>query len=182
MKKRTSKQIFAETFLELSRELPIDKITVKKIVEESGLSLKTFYNHFPDKYSLMLYIEQVESDRLHEKLAEGDMTFRDYLRAGVEYYREIKHFLSNAFENTQGADSFIKIHAEEACRSLLGLILKKNGLTEIPGDILFAERLYANGLVSSFYDYNFGKSNLTEEEFIRYCEECIPEKLKPYLL
>ena len=54
MKKRTSKQIFAETFLELSRELTIDKITVKKIVEESGLSLKTFYNHFPDKYSLML--------------------------------------------------------------------------------------------------------------------------------
>ena len=39
MKKRTSKQIFAETFLELSRELPIDKITVKKIIEESGLSL-----------------------------------------------------------------------------------------------------------------------------------------------
>lgn len=58
MKKRTSKQIFAETFLELSRELPIDKITVKKIVEESGLSLKTFYNHFSDKYSLMLYIEE----------------------------------------------------------------------------------------------------------------------------
>ena len=42
MKKRTSKQIFAETFLDLSRELPVDKITVKKIVEESGLSLKTF--------------------------------------------------------------------------------------------------------------------------------------------
>lgn len=182
MKKRTSKQIFAETFLELSRELTIDKITVKKIVEESGLSLKTFYNHFPDKYSLMLYIEQVESDRLREKLSEGDMTFYDYLRAGVEYYREIKHFLSNAFENTQGADSFMKIHAEEACRSLLELILKKNGLTEIPADILFAERLYANGLVSSFYDYHFGKSNLTEDEFIRYCEECIPEKLKPYLL
>ena len=35
MKKRTSKQIYAETFLELSRELTIDKITVKKIVEES---------------------------------------------------------------------------------------------------------------------------------------------------
>ena len=110
------------------------------------------------------------------------MTFHDYLRAGVEYYRKIRHFLSNAFENTQGADSFVKTHAEESCRSLHGLILKKNGLTEIPADILFAERLYANGLVSSFYDYNFGKSELTEEEFIRYCEECIPEKLRPYLL
>ncbi|MBR2176161.1 MAG: TetR/AcrR family transcriptional regulator [Clostridia bacterium] len=182
MKKRTSKQIFVETFLELSRELPIDKITVKKIVEESGLSLKTFYNHFPDKYSLMLYIEQMESNRLHAKLSDGDMTFHEYLRAGIKYYQQIKHFLSNAFENTQGADSYTKIHAEEACRSILNFIQKKNDLTEIPGDVVFAERLYANGLVSSFFDYNFSENKLTEDEFIRYCVECIPEKLRPFLL
>lgn len=182
MKKRTSKQIFAETFLELSRELPIDKITVKKIVEESGLSLKTFYNHFPDKYSLMLYIEQRESNRLHAKLSEGDLTFQEYLKEGIEYYRKIKHFLSNAFENTQGADSYAKMHAEEACRSILAFIQKKNNLTEIPANIVFAERFYANGLASSFFDYNFGENKLTEDEFIRYCVECIPEKLKPFFL
>ena len=182
MKKRTSKQIFAETFLELSRESPIDKITVKKIVEESGLSLKTFYNHFSDKYSLMLYIEQMESNRLHAKLSDGDLTFHEYLRSGVEYYRKIKHFLSNAFENTQGADSYMKMHAEEACRSILAFIQKKNDLTEIPADIVFAGRFYANGLASSFFDYNFGDNKLGENEFIRYCEECIPEKLEPFLL
>ena len=145
MKKRTSKQIFAETFLELSSELPIDKITIKKIVEESGLSLKTFYNHFTDKYSLMLYIEQIESNRLHEKLSDGDLTFQEYLREGIEYYQKIKHFLSNAFENTQGADSYTKMHVEEACRSLLAFVQKKNNLTEIPADIVFAERFYAKG-------------------------------------
>ena len=182
MKKRTSKQIFAETFLELSRELPVDKITVKKIVEESGLSLKTFYNHFPDKYSLMLYIEQMESGRLHTKLSEGDLTFHEYLRTGTEYYRKIKHFLSNAFENTQGADSYTRIHTEEACRSILDFIQTKNNLTEIPADIVFAERFYANGLASSFFDYNFGDSKLTEDKFICYCVECIPEKLRPFLL
>ncbi len=143
------------------------------------MSLKTFYNHFPDKYSLMLYIEQIESNRLHEKLSDGDLTFQEYLR---EYYREIKHFLSNAFENTQGADSYIKMHAEEACRSLLDFIQKKNGLTEIPADVVFAERFYANGLSSSFFDYNFGVNNLTEDEFIRYCVECIPERLRLLLL
>ena len=182
MKKRTSKQIFAETFLELSRELPIGKITVQKIVEESGLSLKTFYNHFSDKYSLMLYIEQMESDRLYAKLSEGNLTFHEYLRAGVEYYRKIKHFLSNAFQNTQGEDSYIKMHSEEACRSILAFIQKKNKLTEIPVEIVFTGRFYSSGLVASFFDYNFGKSDLTEEEFIRYCEEYIPENLKPYLL
>ena len=42
-------------------------------------------------------IEQMESDRLYAKLSEGNLTFHEYLRAGVEYYRKIKHFLSNAF-------------------------------------------------------------------------------------
>ncbi len=74
------------------------------------------------------------------------------------------------------------MHVEEACRSLLDYIQKKNGLTEIPDDIVFAERFYANGLASSFFDYNFGDNKFTEDEFIRYCVECIPEKLKAYLL
>ena len=91
MKKRTSKQIFAETFLELSRELPIGKITVKKIVEESGLSLKTFYNHFSDKYSLMLYIEQMTRDeacvvmrkskkQMYNLAERGRVALRDQLK------------------------------------------------------------------------------------------------------
>ena len=33
MKKRTSKEIFSEALLELSRTTPVDKITVKQIVE-----------------------------------------------------------------------------------------------------------------------------------------------------
>ena len=56
LKKRTSKQIFAETLLELSKRMPVDKITVKQIVDESGLSLQTFYNHFLDKADLILWI------------------------------------------------------------------------------------------------------------------------------
>ena len=73
------------------------------------------------------------------------LTFQEYLREGIGYYRKIKHFLSNAFENTRGEDSYIKMHVEEACRSLLDFIQKKNALTEIPYDIVFAERFYAKG-------------------------------------
>lgn len=182
MKKRTSKQIFAETFLELCKDISVDKITVKKIVEESGLSLKTFYNHFPDKYALMLYIEQIENDRLYAKLSDGELTFQEYLTAGIRYYQQINHFLLNAFENTYGADSYITMHTQQACGFIHAFILKKNNITDTPADILFAERLYTHGLISSFLEYTFCKINISEKEFVRYCEECIPEKLKPYLL
>ena len=39
IKKRSSKEIFAETLLALSETMPMDKITVRQIAEESGLSL-----------------------------------------------------------------------------------------------------------------------------------------------
>lgn len=71
MKKRTSEEIFAETLLELSREMPLDKITVKRIVEESGLSLQTFYNHFKDKYELVLWIHKSEGDRTMAQVSAG---------------------------------------------------------------------------------------------------------------
>ena len=36
MRKRSSKEIFSETLLELSQHKTVDKITVQQIVDESG--------------------------------------------------------------------------------------------------------------------------------------------------
>ena len=50
----SSKEQFAQSLVELSRKEPFHKITVEMIVEASGLSKRTFYNHFADKYDLPL--------------------------------------------------------------------------------------------------------------------------------
>lgn len=182
MKKRTSKEIFVETLLEISRDTPVDKITVKRIVEESGLSLKTFYNHFPDKYALFIYVEEAKACQLYADMEKEECTFREFLQIGVLINETLKNFINNAIENTSGQDFYGKKHVESAYSAISRFILKRNGLEEIPEDIAFALRLYAFGLVIMMTEYSLCNNGMNKEVFLQYCEENMPEKLKHYLL
>ena len=53
MRRKTSKEILAESFRELADIKPIDKITIKDIVGNCGYSPATFYRQFKDKYDLI---------------------------------------------------------------------------------------------------------------------------------
>lgn len=182
MKKRTSKEIFAMTMLALSRSIPIDKITVTKLVEESGLSSKTFYNHFQNKSELMIYIEESEADRLHKKLEENNYSFHDYLMDGLIYYRKIRHFIRNAVNHTSGNEDYGRLRAESAFKDLYTFLLKMNHLEKVNKQITFALRLYVFGLVEMYGQHVLVDSSLSDDQFIEYCKECMPEILKPYLL
>ena len=41
-----------ESFKQLVRIIPVEKITIQEIVEGAGVIRPTFYNHFQDKYEL----------------------------------------------------------------------------------------------------------------------------------
>ena len=55
MKRKTAKEILAESFRELAESKSVDKITVPEIVENCGYSKTTFYRLFRDKYDLMAW-------------------------------------------------------------------------------------------------------------------------------
>lgn len=182
MKKRTSKEIFVETLLELSHTMPVNKITVKRIVEESGLSLKTFYNHFPDKYALFSYVEEAEVERVYADMEKDGYSFRQFLQEGVRIYETLKDFINNALQNTSGEDFYGKKHAESAYSAVSRFILKRNNLEALPEDIAFALRLYTYGMMIMTAEYGLHNRVMDKEIFFQYCEENMPEKLKPYLL
>lgn len=46
----------AESFKELAKKHPIEKITIKEITDLAGVIRPTFYNHFQDKYELLEWI------------------------------------------------------------------------------------------------------------------------------
>ena len=45
--------LLAESFKELAKKHPIEKITIKEITDLAGVIRPTFYNHFQDKYELL---------------------------------------------------------------------------------------------------------------------------------
>ena len=57
--------------------MPMDKITVKQIVDESGLSLQTFYNHFMDKADLILWVHKSAFDEIMGKIGKDGYTLYD---------------------------------------------------------------------------------------------------------
>lgn len=59
--KKSAKQLIEESMTELTAQMPIERITVRAIVENCGVSRQAFYNCFSDKFALAdaIYEEQV---------------------------------------------------------------------------------------------------------------------------
>lgn len=50
------KEILSQGLLELIEETSLDNITIKQLLNHTGVSRQTFYNHFVDKNDLIQYI------------------------------------------------------------------------------------------------------------------------------
>jgi AcrR family transcriptional regulator len=84
-------QRFLDAALELMITSPDKEFTVQEVVERSGQSLRSFYQHFASKHELLhaLFEESVRStaDRLQELIADEDDAVARFHRLVVEYYR-----------------------------------------------------------------------------------------------
>ena len=78
------KNLIAETFVKLSDEKNIDKITVKDIVEACGISRQAFYYHFQDLLEVIDWsMEQAFEQLLDRSLQEDDpeIVLNDFITA-----------------------------------------------------------------------------------------------------
>ena len=182
MKKRNSKTIFAETLLELSRHHPLDRITVKQIVEESGLSMQTFYNHFQDKSELILYIHRSEGDRNMEALRKKQITVEDLARNNLAFYMDHKDYMANAISNSPASDPYIRQIAERACRVFGEYLEELTGMHPLPAELDFALRMYIHAANAMYAEMALNRLSLPPEEFLTYLHNGRPPLLRPYLL
>jgi len=79
MKRKTTKEILAESFRELALSRPVDKITIQEIVDNCDYSPATFYRHFKDKYDLIAWDYVNRSSRIMEKVGVDDYVWKDLL-------------------------------------------------------------------------------------------------------
>ena len=59
-----TKKAIIETFVKLLNDTPLDKITVKDIVNECGINRNTFYYYYQDIYALLEDIFSIEIDKI----------------------------------------------------------------------------------------------------------------------
>ncbi len=93
-----TKKAIADSFLKLLREKPLDKITIKDIVEDCGINRNTFYYHFEDIPALVEMILREETERvLGEHLGEDSWEegFIAAARFALENKRSIYHIYNS---------------------------------------------------------------------------------------
>ena len=81
------KPMIADAFLKLSKEKNIDKITVKDIVDECGISRQSFYYHFQDILEVIEWSAEQAFQKLLTRSMETDdaeAVFQDFIAASDE--------------------------------------------------------------------------------------------------
>lgn len=70
-----------QSFMKLLNEMPLDKITVKEIVDDCGVNRNTFYYYFKDVYMLLEEFFQEESEKALKEINAGEPWQDCFIRA-----------------------------------------------------------------------------------------------------
>ena len=90
-----TRMIIRKTFLELLKEKPISKITVKEICERSEINRATFYKHYKDPFDLLgkledeilEHIQTMISQRTYTDIAALYIDMLNVLKENEDLYR-----------------------------------------------------------------------------------------------
>ncbi len=71
---------------------PLDKITIKEIVDECGLNRQTFYYHFPDIFGLLEWMFQQDAEKKMKKYNNIDVWEQGFMELLCYIKKKIKQF------------------------------------------------------------------------------------------
>lgn len=125
--KRAVDELLMDSFKELAKHRPVDKITIKEITDGAGVIRPTFYNHFKDKYELLEWIIKVELLRPVKPLLANRMV-KEALMFLFRNIERDKSFYSQIVK-LEGQNSFASI-AQNTIKELL-LEINPKGIHEM---------------------------------------------------
>lgn len=181
MKRKTAREILVDSFRELAQDRPIDRITVRDVIENCGYSQATFYRQFRDKYDLIAWSYTQDLDAIIDQTLVGELSWQQTLHSVADYFSVHRKYLANLLTHTSGYDSFFahmtEIHSKNMLRILEGLADTKS----LDEQIKMYCRIYCYGTVLFSCDWILGKYDLSEKELSNVYEEALPEPLRRVL-
>lgn len=81
-----TKQALANSLQNLLKKTPLDKITVKELVEDCGVNRQTFYYHFQDIYDLLDWVFTREAE---DAIAENK-TYETWQQGFLQAFRRVE--------------------------------------------------------------------------------------------
>ncbi len=146
-----TKRALAASFTKLLSRHPLNKITVKDIVEDAQVNRQTFYYHFHDVYDLIQWILEEESQAA--LASEGRYDWKNHIRDVLEAMRQEKALVLNIIH------SLNREHLEQYLCSVIDTFiydsLEKNceGLVVSDDDIRFIADFFKYAFVGILMDW-----------------------------
>ena len=179
--RKSTKELIADSFMELSAVKNIDKIKIKEITNNCGLTPTTFYNHFKDKYDLIVWIYSTMVEKTMNRINNDDYEWKDALNDALKYSVENRNFLINAIMHTSGQNSFINNVSKIDIKALSDYIKKQHNLKQLPEDLEVWVKLYCFGIVQLSCEWLINKMPIQMNQFVKLLEDGLPAPLKKYL-
>ncbi|MBR1759052.1 MAG: TetR/AcrR family transcriptional regulator C-terminal domain-containing protein [Lachnospiraceae bacterium] len=172
------KKVFADTMVKLLKEKPFDQITIKDLCAACGASRQTFYNHFYDKYDLIVWMCKKQFQALWASFQDHKKSFRDFM---IEVYRM---FLENQafYSIVMGIDGpnsfrdFLMGFTKDYYRNAL----EASGKT-MDDELEYVISFCTVGTIEMATNWVKNGFRQTPEQMIEYQLLCCPDLLKPYL-
>lgn len=173
-----TKQKFVTAMTELMGVKPLDKITVKEIVEKSGMTRQTFYRCFLDKYDLVNW----HFERLAEKsfLQMGvSMTLREGLEKKFWFIKNEQTFFAAAFQS-EDYNSLVAYDYECILQFYKNIIEKKTK-KPLDEDICFLLEMYCRGSIYMTARWARRNMDLAPEKMADLLIQALPQPLEELL-
>ncbi len=178
VKSKDTKELLKDSLIELAKKKPIDKITIKQVSENAGVTSQTFYNHFSDKYDMVHWAYKKRVDELFDKYKNGELTWKELLDAFLVGYKKNSRFILNAFNNTYGEDSYAIKTGGYLCQSVENELKRRLGVDELDEELSILTKIYVSGIINIIaYWLNEGR-DIDKDNLIKCLDESMPGKIR----
>lgn len=181
MKRKTSKELLADSFREIAESRPIDRITVKDITENCGYSSATFYRQFRDKYDLIAWDYTRDLAAIMDQTRYDEISWRQILTRVAAYFGEQREYIANLLTHTSGYDSFVGNMTEIHFNCLKYIILKSENCDTLDEKTEMYIRLYIHGSVRLSCEWILGGYGVDAGALTEIYENSLPGPLRQYL-
>lgn len=176
--KKTAKEYLAESAIDLLSKESVGKITVARIADNCGLSTRTFYNNFRDKYDLFIWIYKVELEKKYQANLDH-MNFSTFLRCSGQILLDYEDFFFH-YQRYSGQNNFRESVFQplyEYYTRIIQDVYHDEVTKEIDESLVF----FILGMIEHV-NRSYNKDGLQPlEDAVSIFIRAIPENLKKYL-
>ncbi len=164
-----TKKTLANTLKKLMQEKALSKITVSEIVNECGVNRKTFYYHFEDVYSLLIWMLEEEAVEVVKKF-DFLVDCEDAIMFIMNYVDTNRHILNCALDSLgrEGLKKFLYADFIGILKATIDNAQKELKITAKEEYKQFLCAFYSEALVGTLIEWFRAPSKINKEKMLHY--------------